>query len=1205
MNPVIEQAAEHTDMPMVMGYLDRIDGALAQGWAFIPPKPEKHLIIEIFDGDRVVARGKANQYREDLKAAGVGNGDHSFELRLPNDLFDGAPHALYARDAETGTVLSNCPMIISQKKHNAPQYGETRQRITDVQGAKEFFNAGKEKFGQKMWSAAEQDFKESLRLNPKDAETYWMLARTVDKMDRTWEATKFFEKAIDLDPRHATWHYTYATFLEKMNRLEEAVQSYRRSLALKPEEFERHFRLGHVLEKLGKADEAQRAYTYAVEYDTTGLGKNFGPGAYYESRQLWAEAAAAYTVTAQKDNNNAELFYRLGTAYSRCYQWQEASQAYSKAISLDATESIWHYQLGFALERAGKWNDAAVAYKAALARHENHNSDWYYRLGYVLNNAGRNAEACEAYRWTRILGRPYGVDIPSPEADKGFHIVTQYNEYYDAVPIEDNTILYESFHGSSMSCNPYAIFKYLLSDTRFDGWTHVWVLSDKGRIPQKYKSRPNIIFVSRNSDLYRRYLASSRYLINNNTFPEYYMRKPGQIYLNTWHGTPLKTLGKDIKNQDFDYKNATRNFLHASHLVSPNSHTTEVMVGRHDIDGLYTGSLAETGYPRVDLTLNATPSERNLLKKRLNIPEGKKVVLYAPTWRGQLGKASFDREKLFRDMRALAETEAVVLFRGHHMVEQFLSTAGKGVNVVPEDVDTNELLSVVDILITDYSSIYFDFLATGKPVIHYVYDFESYREERGLYFSLERMPGEICHDIVEVKLALRALLTSESWVPGSKYIQAQKEFCPYDDGGATKRVIDLIFNGDRTHTIKLSLGRKTLLFFAGQFVANGITSSYINLIQSIDRDRYLPVTVIDNAKVASDSGQLERFSKVLERSSVICRVGRMNITPEQRWILDRYVNFSSLPSEEMWGLYKEAYRREFFRMFGPSKVDNAINYDGYSLFWSSVFAFGPDKMLTKNTVYLHNDMYGEWMVKYPFMEKVLHLYKHYDKLASVTKSVNDDNRCNISGAFGVQEHKFIYCDNPIDASAIVALSEDEIPYEFNSVKMKNGCFDFVAIGRLSPEKDHAKLINAFKRVHLVYPNTRLFVIGKGPLAHQLEEQIVDLGLVNAVHLLGHQSNPFPFLKISDCLVLSSNHEGQGLVLLEALTLGKITISTDIAGPRSVLEGGYGLLVENSVNGLADGMISVIEGNVAFRPFDASQYQRNAMEMFYGKVCGEA
>jgi len=155
----------------------------------------------------------------------------------------------------------------------------------------------------------------------------------------------------------------------------------------------------------------------------------------------------------------------------------------------------------------------------------------------------------------------------------------------------------------------------------------------------------------------------------------------------------------------------------------------------------------------------------------------------------------------------------------------------------------------------------------------------------------------------------------------------------------------------------------------------------------------------------------------------------------------------------------------------------------------------------------------------------------------------------------------------------------------------------VTAGRLSPEKGHARLIKAFAAVNAEHPQTRLAILGDGPLHQSLTALVRQLGLTDKVMLAGRRANPFPALKRADCFVFSSEYEGQGLAVLEALILRLPVISTDVVGPRSVLKDGYGLLVEDGTEGLAGGMRRFQEGTIRQEPFDYEVYQKDALARF--------
>jgi len=159
---------------------------------------------------------------------------------------------------------------------------------------------------------------------------------------------------------------------------------------------------------------------------------------------------------------------------------------------------------------------------------------------------------------------------------------------------------------------------------------------------------------------------------------------------------------------------------------------------------------------------------------------------------------------------------------------------------------------------------------------------------------------------------------------------------------------------------------------------------------------------------------------------------------------------------------------------------------------------------------------------------------------------------------------------------------------------------FVTMGRLSPEKDHEKLLYAFSKFLEKYPASQLYIIGSGPLEEYLVGLADQLGIAGSATFCGQLVNPFPVLVACDAFVLSSNYEGQ-MVLLEALALGLPVIATDIVGNRSVLGSNYGDIVDNSVEGLVQGMQLVANGEYNRCEFDGKAYEDESANQFHDKV----
>lgn len=1047
------------------------------------------------------------------------------------------------------------------------------------------------------WEEASKAYSEYLRKNAIfNAELCYRLGMSYDRCYIWDKAEENYKVAISLDSKNIYWHYRLGFVLERQEKFEESALAYEYA-AKNSAKFMAYwfYRWAYVLEKLGRYEESAIAYLHTK--NGFKIEEHIKVQDEIEEKK---DEILEYEIALSEDSNSTlEVIEEEPVNFVLYKNSINSSSILTNhllsILSKDLTISTNWHTLAKAYEKAKVYEKARDAYIKAINRENEHKPDWYYDLGLVEFKLGLNKEASATLRDARIMQKPYGVTDDAMK-NAGFKQSAIYTELYDSLEIDSNLVLFESFHGASMSCNPYALFLYMFEQEEFKNFTYIWVVNDLEKVDEKWKKYENIIFTKRDSYLYMRYLASAKYLINNVTFSAYFIRKGNQKYLNTWHGTPIKYLGKDIKDGLIAHQNVTRNFLHATHAIHPNQHTHDIMMHRNDVFELFEGINAITGYPRIDLMINATEETKQNIKSQLNISNSDKVLLYAPTWRGLHGSAVFDVEKLIADLEKISNLGYKIVFRGHHMVENFLINSNLNVTIATSDIDTNQLLSIVDVLITDYSSIFFDFLIAKKPIIYYAYDIDDYKEERGLYYPLEDMAGKVCYEIDEVVKSLEniSLVYDEA-----KYNKAIKDFASYEDGNVSKRVTDMFIN-DSIENIQIveNCKKEKLLFYAGSFIPNGITSSFLNLISNIDKDKFTCNVLINGKQIESFPEKVEQLNRLKNSVSLSGEFGRKNQTIEEDWIAKKFNSKNILQSENMWEEYEKIQKREFKRLFGNTNYKSVINFDGYSMHFASILS-GFDK---NKSIYLHNNMYNEHVFRFAYLEKIFRLYRYYDNLISVSKQTGDLNIESLKNRFDINLDKFDFSDNLISPDEIFEKSNEELEDEIIEKYYKNSKV-FLTMGRLSIEKDHKKLIDAFAFLVKEYSNAKLLILGDGPLKLDLEMQIKELRLEENVFLLGRIFNPFPYLKKANCFVLSSNHEGQPMVLLESLTLKKPIVATDIVGNRSVLEGRDGLLVENSSEGLLFGMKEFLSGNLGEVNFDYDAYNKNALESFYNKVCG--
>ncbi|ARC60636.1 MULTISPECIES: glycosyltransferase [Bacillus] len=832
--------------------------------------------------------------------------------------------------------------------------------------------------------------------------------------------------------------------------------------------------------------------------------------------------------------------------------------------------------------------------------------------------------------------------------NKNFKRTVEYTRNFKKNKIDPHIIFYESYHGKAMNDNPYAIFKHLVNNEEYKNFTHVWALNDQDNpYAQKYKGLKNVRFVKVHSEEYIKYLTKAKYLINNVTFPTYFQKKDEQIYINTWHGTPLKTLGKDMEGPIGQHKNIQRNFLHSDYILSPNKFTSEKLIDSHDLEGLYNGEIIEEGYPRMDLTFNTDKEElRKTLENIIELDPDKKIVLYAPTWRGEVGSVSNINKELFKHISELNEKipdDYQLILKVHTLLFKYIKHDEQLMNkCIPDCIDTNELLSLVDILITDYSSIFFDYMATNKPILYFMYDKEQYLKKRGMYLDVNTLAGPICKTTDELAKCIKNIDSVQEQY--QSVYQEMNEIYIKRVGDSTQKIVDIIFKGkqeksDCVFNVK-EPHKKNILIYCGGFLNNGITSSAINLLNNIDYEKY-NVVVIDKGNYDKESSY--NISRINAKAKRVYRVGSMNLTIKE-WYLHGLMNRRGYTEELAKRNPEKIFQREINRMLGNARIDIAVDFSGYVPFWTMVMALG---QFSKKSIYQHNDMLAETEKiingKYKHKRKlgiVFSLYKCFNKIVSVAKHTRDLNAENL--AHYVDANKMVYVHNSLNVEKIIdsvenhgfsiesyegqdhIIQKEEKPgiFSMKGIRLpKHNEINFVNMGRLSPEKDQEKLIKAFSQLINKYKNLKmkLYIIGDGILKETLSDLVETLGVEESVIFTGQMKNPFFLINKADCFVLSSNHEGQPMVLLETLVLNKPIIATDIAGSRSILEDGYGTLAPNNVDGLFSEMEKFVLDNSEdkgstlnkdlnynrrFKRFNYEDYNQQAMKMFYREVCSE-
>lgn len=326
--------------------------------------------------------------------------------------------------------------------------------------------------------------------------------------------------------------------------------------------------------------------------------------------------------------------------------------------------------------------------------------------------------------------------------------------------VDDKLVFFESFQGRNYSCNPKGIYKAMVSNETYNAYKYIWAFRDVKS--HDYLKSNNTKVVKFESFKYYRALAKAKYWILNSNTRKFVTPKENQVFVQTWHGTPLKKIGCDVEKAGNAVTELAdiaplyrREADKISFFVSSSKFCTEKIVSAFDLGD--DKKVLETGYPRNDELFTATNEDVSSIKKKLGIDEKKHVILYAPTFRdnahSQITGFSNAIGIDFKRLEQMLGDDYVILFRGHYFISKAadFSIYGDFLIDVSDVEDINELYLASDLLITDYSSVFFDYANLRKPILFYMYDLDAYKNHiRDLYIDVLDLPGPIIEEFDEL-----------------------------------------------------------------------------------------------------------------------------------------------------------------------------------------------------------------------------------------------------------------------------------------------------------------------------------------------------------------------------------------------------------------------------------------------------------------------
>lgn len=365
------------------------------------------------------------------------------------------------------------------------------------------------------------------------------------------------------------------------------------------------------------------------------------------------------------------------------------------------------------------------------------------------------------------------------------------------LPINHSIILFESNLGRNYTGNPKAIYEEMLRLGLDKKYRCYFILEDMvTNIPGSAKK------IRRNRFRYFYYNAKAGIWISDTRFPKYIIKREGTIYIQTWHGTPLKKLALDLEavymSGETSLEDYKRNFSKSvqtwDYLISQNKYSTEIFRRAFG----FNKEILEIGYPRNDILFKKNNKEDIYkIKEWLGLPQDKRVILYAPTWRDNEYYANgiykfntgLDFHLLMKDLKE----DTVWVVKYHYLIKDVIDWSEYEGFVYDYDkgYDISLLYLVSDMLVTDYSSVMFDYSILKRPMLFYCYDLCEYKDTlRGFYFDfMKEAPGPV---IETTEALIQSIKDYDYEAYRDKYEVFINKYNHADDGNASAKIIDLI-----------------------------------------------------------------------------------------------------------------------------------------------------------------------------------------------------------------------------------------------------------------------------------------------------------------------------------------------------------------------------------------------------------------------------
>lgn len=788
---------------------------------------------------------------------------------------------------------------------------------------------------------------------------------------------------------------------------------------------------------------------------------------------------------------------------------------------------------------------------------------------------------------------------------KRWLLISCYLMFYYLPKLEKYWVLVDSKNGKDLGSNMLRIAEELALNKDYKKYK-VYLScnkSEREKIAQMLETyhMQNVKIIRESGLEYAKAVAMAKFLFTDTSFPIWFTKKEGQIITNTWHGTPLKKMGRDVSNRAFDMGNVQKNHLIADYLLYPSDYMKDIMTSAYMLNNLYKGKILCSGYPRNSVFFEEEKAKE--LRTKLGL-DGKRLYGYMPTWRGVLKhldpKKNTDQvEYYFVQLDKKLRDDEIFFVRLHPFIGNDLDFSGyKHIKPFPAGYDPYDILNICDCLVTDYSSVFFDYANKRNKIVLFAYDKEAYMDERGVYVSMDEFPFPVVRRVDELLVEMRSPKQYDDQAFVDKY-------CKYDRKNVAELVCRHIIKGEKQFEeySAESNGKENILIYSGNLAKNGLTTALLNLLENVDTDKRNYVITFRSKSLEKNP---ERVS-MLPDSVMIQPIPSIDVKSLGERLALYLVYNKNKTNKYLLKIADRFYKRLYRSCFGVSDYKHVIHYSGYEKDIINLFLQAD----AKKTIFVHNDMVEEIRTKSNQHKNTLcRAYRSYDYVVPVTVDISAPTK-----KLGATKENIRIINNCHGYKHVLNRMSGEISFEKDTVStvsierlkeiLDSNVKKFITIGRFSREKGHDMLIKAFEKYHKENPESYLIIIGGyGSLFEETLMQAECSEAAANIVIIKSIANPMPILKKCDLFILSSLYEGLGLVILEADTVGVPVISTDIPGPQGFMRENNGYLVSVSTEALYEGMKAFDQGKVKVMNVDFEAYNKRAVQQFEKLFEGE-